>query len=68
MDPVIVFASTCPICMYPQVQDRFTAEALHRLLDRGHPIEAYCTTCRQFWSIALRERAALARTLLSLGK
>jgi len=29
------------------------------LLDKGHPIEAYCVMCDQFWSISARERAAL---------
>jgi hypothetical protein len=38
----------------------FSRAALGRLLNGGHPIEAYCVTCDEFWAISSRERAALA--------
>ena len=37
--------------------------ALGRLLNNGHPIEAYCVTCDEFWAISPRERASLAAGL-----
>ena len=68
MDRTIVFISTCPTCQREQSQEAFTAAALMRLLERGYPIEAYCTICAQFWPINLRERAELAFVLSSVGE
>ena len=56
----IPFASTCPKCRVHQSQRGFSRAALGRLLNNGHPIEAYCVTCDEFWIISARERAALA--------
>ena len=56
----IPFTSKCPRCTREQHQRGFPRAALRRLLDKGHPIEAYCVMCDQFWSISARERAALA--------
>jgi hypothetical protein len=33
------------------------------LFDRGHPIEAYCVVCDDFWAISVRERLALAKVV-----
>jgi hypothetical protein len=35
------------------------------LLDSGHPIEAYCVMCDQFWALSVRERHQLAKGALS---
>jgi hypothetical protein len=43
-----------------QTQRGFSRAALNRLLSAGHPIEAYCVTCDDFWAINPGERAALA--------
>jgi len=36
---------------------------LLRLLKGGHPIEAYCAACGEFWTVSRRERAAIAGEL-----
>jgi hypothetical protein len=56
---VVLFASTCPNCKREQSQDGYTVESLQRLLRGGYPIEAYCTPCKEFWSISLRKRIEL---------
>jgi hypothetical protein len=33
------------------------------MLTGGHPIEAYCTSCDEFWAISAAERAELAAGL-----
>jgi hypothetical protein len=43
----------------------FTKANLRRLLDAGHPIEAYCVMCDQFWALSVRERLQLAKVALS---
>lgn len=63
MHESIPFTSTCPKCQSHQNQRGFSRAALGRLLNNGHPIEAYCVTCDEFWVISARERAALAAGL-----
>jgi hypothetical protein len=55
----IVFASICPVCKDEQVQDRFNVASLHRLLKAGHPIEAYCEICDEYWLIGAQQRLEL---------
>jgi len=59
MSQSIVFVSTCPICKHEQPHDGFTVAALVRLLKGGHPIEAYCETCDEFWPVDLEKRVEL---------
>ena len=59
----IPFASVCPKCRHQQAQRGFSRAALGRLLNAGHPIEAYCVSCDDFWSISTLERHALAERL-----
>lgn len=59
MSEAIVFASMCPICKCEQVQYSFNVASLHRLLQGGYPIEAYCETCDEFWSIGVEQRVEL---------
>ena len=61
----IPFASMCPKCLGQQPQRGFSRAALGELLNGGHPIEAYCVTCDEFWAISLSERVALAEGLSS---
>jgi hypothetical protein len=52
--------------MREQMQS-FTKASLRRLLDAGHPIEAYCVMCDQFWALSVRERLQLAKMALTRG-
>ena len=60
----LLFKSRCPRCVREQTQS-FTKANLRRLLDAGHPIEAYCVMCDQFWALSVRERLQLAKVALS---
>jgi hypothetical protein len=64
----IVFVSTCPTCGREQPQDAFTVADLMRLLNGGHPIEAYCVPCDEFWSIGLKERVELGEAVAAASK
>jgi hypothetical protein len=59
----IPFMSTRPKCRAQQPQRGFSRAALERLLKGGHPVEAYCVICDEFWAISARERAGLAAEL-----
>ena len=61
------FYSSCPKCRREQSQGGFSRARLLRLLDSGHPIEAYCTTCDKFWAVSPQERALIANELVSRG-
>ena len=63
MHESVPFSSTCPTCRVHQIQRGFSRAALGRLINNGHPIEAYCVTCDEFWVISARERAALTAGL-----
>lgn len=56
----IPFTSTCPKCRVQRSQYG-QSFALKRLLDRGHPIEAFCEVCDEYWAIHPRERSEIAR-------
>lgn len=55
----VLFESTCPACKYERIQ-RCSRNGLARLLHHGHPVEAYCAMCDEYWQITARERARLA--------
>ena len=61
------FYSSCPKCRREQSQGGLSRARLLRLLDSGHPIEAYCTTCDKFWAVSAQERVAIAKELVSRG-
>ena len=61
------FDSPCPKCRREQSQGGVSRARLLKLLDSGHPIEAYCTTCDEFWAVSPRERAAIASKLNTPG-
>jgi len=48
MHESVPFTSTCPKCQVHQTQRGFSRAALGRLLNNGHPIEAYCMACDEF--------------------
>ena len=56
----VPFTSACPRCNLQQMQQGFSRAALGRLLKGGYPIEGYCESCQEFWSISPAERVALA--------
>jgi len=62
--PSVAFACVCPKCRAPRAQRRNRA-ALHRLLEHGHPIEAYCEMCNHSWPVTHGERAELIRIVAS---
>jgi hypothetical protein len=64
----IVFVSTCPSCGREQPQDAFSVADLLRLLSGGHPIEAYCVPCDDFWPIDLKERVQLGEAVAAASK
>ncbi len=57
------FASECPRCAHERVQPGYARDELQQLLDSGADIEAYCSSCDQYWAISVEERADLARAL-----
>jgi hypothetical protein len=63
MHQSIPFISKCPKCSERQPQRGFSASALDRLLRAGHPIEAYCVACDEFWSVSIEERHEIAERL-----
>ena len=65
----IPFTSKCPKCEQTQYQPGYDRGSLLRLLNGAHPVEAYCSPCRVYWSISFTERAGLAEAAhLSSGK
>ena len=59
------FMSTCPNCKDVRYQQSYAFRTLVRSLVHNQPIEAYCATCDEFWSINANERAELALLLLT---
>jgi hypothetical protein len=59
----VPFMSACPKCRDVRYQQGYGERTLRRLLDRNHPIEAYCVVCSEFWPINANERSELARRL-----
>jgi hypothetical protein len=64
----IPFLATCPKCKHQRPQDGYIRGDLLKLLDEGHPVEAYCATCDDFWSISRQECSRLATVLMGLGR
>ncbi len=62
----IPLVSECPRCRHERVQ-WYTPGALQRLLNGGHPVEAYCVMCDEYWRVAAHERAGLAANLRANG-
>jgi hypothetical protein len=63
----ISFMSPCPKCTQVRLQRGYDRNSLLRLFDRGYPVEAYCETCDEFWSISAKERAALVAATIAGG-
>jgi hypothetical protein len=59
----VPFMSACSKCKDLRYQQGYGERTLRRLLDRNHPIEAYCVVCGEFWPISANERSELARRL-----
>jgi hypothetical protein len=63
----VPFTSTCPKCAQVRPQCGYDNNSLLRLLNGGYPVEAYCAICDEFWSISLKERAALGAAAIAGG-
>ena len=63
MHQAIPFLATCPKCKRARPQDEFSRAELLRLLNNGHPVEAYCGICDYFWQISPCERSRIAAFL-----
>jgi hypothetical protein len=63
----IPFVSPCPRCAQVRLQRGYDRASLLRLFNQGYPVEAYCETCDEFWSVSAKERAALIAVTLSAG-
>jgi hypothetical protein len=62
MSRTIAFASICPSCKRKQ-PTTFTVAGIVRLLNRGHPIEAYCVAGEEFWPIDCQKRVELTEAV-----
>ena len=58
----VLFVSKCPTCMRDQAQG-YSRGDLRRLMGRGHPVEAYCMMCDEYWPLSPPERASLMAEL-----
>jgi hypothetical protein len=63
-DGSIAFWSTCPKCAQLRPQRGYNRDSLLRLLNRGHPVEAYCRLCDEAFAISVKERAGLTTLVL----
>ena len=63
----IPFMSPCPRCAQVRLQRGYDRASLLRLFNGGYPVEAYCDTCDEFWSVSGKERAALVAAAISGG-
>lgn len=66
MQDWILFAAICPKCRRPVLQHGYSRVLLFCFLDVDHPIEAFCTTCDEFWLISADERRAIRCALSPL--
>ena len=66
LDEAIPFLATCPKCKHQRPQDGYIRADLLRLLSDGQPVEAYCATCDDCWSISTQECSRLATALMGL--
>jgi hypothetical protein len=62
---VFAFAATCPSCKRAELQNALTSGALERLLNRGYPVEAYCTACDEIWTISIQKRVEIIETAMT---
>jgi len=60
------FTSTCPKCG-KACTEQYELNALLRLLDKGFPVEAYCSSCEEYWSISIEQRVALGAAASKRG-
>jgi hypothetical protein len=67
MHEAVPFLATCPKCKHRRPQDGYMRGELLKLLSDGQPVEAYCATCDDFWSISPHECSRLATALMGLG-
>ena len=63
----VPFVSMCPTCAQMRPQPRYDRNSLLRLLGGGNPLEAYCSTCDESWSISAKERARLIGVAVAAG-
>jgi len=56
-------SSECPNCGQERVQPGYSREELVQLLASGADIEAYCSSCDEYWPISTEERADLEHVL-----
>jgi hypothetical protein len=56
--------ATCPKCAQVRPQRGCNRDSLLRLLNGGHPVEAYCPVCDEVWGISVKERAGLLTVAL----
>ena len=63
----IPFMSPCPKCAQVRLQRGYDRASLLRLFNEDYPVEAYCETCDEFWSVSAKERAALIAVTISGG-
>ena len=63
----IPFMSPCPKCAQVRLQRGYDRATLLRLFNQGYPVEAYCETCDEFWSVSAKERAALIADTIAGG-
>ena len=66
VSPAIAFLATCPQCRCEQLQDRFTAADLMRLLYGGYPVEAYCDFCDEFCTVSIQKRVELGEIVAAV--
>lgn len=62
------FTSECPTCKQERLLTGYSREELRELLRTGADIEAYCSSCDEYWPISTEERADLARMLSSTDR
>jgi redox-regulated HSP33 family molecular chaperone len=58
------FSSECPTCKHERLLTGYTREELVEMLRTGADIEAYCSSCDEYWPVSTEERADLARALV----
>jgi len=58
------FIARCPRCKHQRPQRGYNRAALQRLLKRGHPVEAYCAVCDEYWAVSAEELARIVATLV----
>ncbi|HUA90761.1 MAG TPA: hypothetical protein VL994_15075 [Steroidobacteraceae bacterium] len=57
------FPSECPHCHAERMQPGYVRDELVQLLKSGAALEAYCSSCDEYWQVSVEELADLARAL-----